>query len=177
MMKRKDPIYIEKQRIARKGNKYGLGHIYKPKKEVLEKSRIAMKKIWENPISREKMLKAQRKAPNKSDQILIDCINKNHLPYKYTGNRAFWIGRFNPDFINTNNKKILIEKEGCFYHNCPVCYLNGIKNLKLQERVKQSKLRDKLRDKTYIKNGWKIIKIWEHELNNLDLVIKKINSV
>jgi very-short-patch-repair endonuclease len=90
---------------------------------------------------------------NNKEQILNSLICKN---FEYVGNGKFWIERFNPDFIDIKNKKI-VELYGDYWHK-----LSGYKE------------RDKRRLIVYKNNGYKTLVIWEHELKNLDILNKKI---
>lgn len=53
--------------------------------------------------------------PTRLEKNVIDLIQKHNLPYKYVGNGDFWIGGKNPDFVNVNGEKKLIEV-GCEYY-------------------------------------------------------------
>ena len=69
----------------------------------------------------------------------------------------------NPDFIN-KKKKIVIFIDGCFWHKCPQ-HWNKPKSNRIywNEKIKKNIERDKKVNKKYIKEGWKVIRIWEHE--------------
>ena len=43
------------------------------------------------------------------EKKVFTVIEKYQLPYKFVGNGNFFIERKNPDFVNTNGKKIAIE--------------------------------------------------------------------
>jgi len=108
-----------------------------------------------------KMLKSLYKTlkikPNKPEKILLLILsNLFQNQYKYVGNGKIIIDGFNPDFIDKKNKKI-IELFGDYWHNIP-------------EAIK----RDKGRIACYLKKGYKLLIIWEHELENLKKVTKKI---
>ena len=49
------------------------------------------------------------KRPTSFEQKIIDLCRKYNLPFKYVGNGKIWIEGKNPDFINTNGKKQIIE--------------------------------------------------------------------
>lgn len=96
--------------------------------------------------------------PNKPEQLLNNLLQEL-LPkeYKYVGNGKMIIDRFNPDFINCNGQKKIIELFGDYWHN-----------------RKDWKERDKRRLLAYNRLGFKTLIIWEHELRNLGKVIVKI---
>jgi len=95
--------------------------------------------------------------PNKPEKVLHKLLkdlfdNK----YRYVGSGKFWITKFNPDFVNVKNKKI-IEHFGDYWHNIP-----------------KEKERDILRLNAYTKAGYRTLIIWEHELKQPKQVIDKI---
>ena len=49
------------------------------------------------------------KRPTRLERKVIELLGNANLPYKYCGDFTFWIGRQNPDFINTNGQKICLE--------------------------------------------------------------------
>ena len=52
--------------------------------------------------------------------------------------------------------KIVIECDGCYWHNCPTHGKGEVKNCSKKDRRKDSVL---------ITNGYKIYRFWEHEIN------------
>ncbi len=114
-------------------------------------------KEWTN-----KFWKGFNVRPNKPEKILINLIKKNNLPFNYTGDGKIWFSSenssFNPDFLSKNPKHI-IELFGDYFHNRP-----------------ESKIRDKERLKTYKSLGYKVLIIWEHELENLDNVLRRVQK-
>jgi len=96
------------------------------------------------------------------ERILEKLIIKHNLPYRYTGDGKFWIHNINPDFVDINGAKRAIEVDGCYWHNCPVCY-------PAQGGYKPNIKRDVRKNKLYETYGWDVIHIWEHDLGrNVD---------
>jgi len=114
------------------------------------KHRLLMNKLWLNKSYRDKVLRDIK--PNNPEKILIRLLDKTN--FQYVGSYKFWINKFNPDFIDKKNKKI-IELFGNYWH----------------ENTKQ---KDKIRLETYKKNGYRTLIIWSNELKNLNKVINKI---
>lgn len=79
-----------------------------------------MKGYWQNKDWREKqislVLKSLIKRPTSLEQQMIDLIDKHTLPYKYVGDGSFIIGGKNPDFVNINGEKKLIEVGNTYHH-------------------------------------------------------------
>lgn len=103
-------------------------------------------------------LKACRLKPNKPEKFLINLIKKNNLPFNYVGDGKIILDGFCPDFLS-KNPKYIIEIFGDYWHN----------RLEIIER-------DERRLKSYSKLGYKTLVIWEHEFENPDLILNKINK-
>jgi len=91
----------------------------------------------------------------KKFQLIID---KNNLSYKFVGDGAFIIGNCNPDFINTDNKKIAIEVYSKFWK------IRSFGNIKEWERK---------RIQIFRKYGWKIIFFVEEQVEE-DKVLRTL---
>lgn len=122
----------------------------------------ANKLKWQDEEFKEKtrrtMFEARKITPNIPEKTIIKLLKKI-LPkeYKFVGDGKVILGGFNPDFINCNGQKKIIEHYGTYWHNRP-------------ELIK----RDKKRIRTYKELGYSTLIIWEHELKHLDKVTKKI---
>ncbi len=60
----------------------------------------------------------------------------------------------NVDFLLKNN--IVIECNGCYYHNCPIHH---------PDKYIESRENDKKKTKLLQKVGYKVYRFWEHEIN------------
>ena len=131
-------------------------------KETKNKMKKTSLKKWENQNFREQKIKSLAKGrlvkPNKPEKLLRNVLNKLFpKEYKFVGDGKIFLGEFNPDFINCNGQKKIIEMYGDYWHN-----------------RKEVKIRDKKRVKVYKKYGYETLIIWEHELKNLEKVKEKI---
>ena len=71
-----------------------------------------------------------------------------------------------PDIV-LKRKKIAIFVDGCFWHKCRKHYIKPkTKKSFWIKKINQNVKRDKIVNRTLRKNGWKIIRIWEHEIKN-----------
>jgi hypothetical protein len=121
---------IEKQRKSINSGKFKKGQIAwnkdkKLTKEQKKKISLIVKKLWKNKEYRSKMLeisnrpdvmrkKLMRHPVSHYEERIINFIKKYSLPYKFVGNGEIWIGNANPDFININGEKKVIEIYGKF---------------------------------------------------------------
>lgn len=74
-----------------------------------------------------------------------------------------------PD-VAFHNKKIAIFIDGCFWHNCPYCKRPFPKNNSnyWSNKINQNCIRDKKINNGLVEMGWKVIRIWEHDIKNSD---------
>lgn len=75
---------------------------------------------WQDPELRElrirRTLEGLLKRPTSLEQRLIKFFEDHQLPFQYVGDGSFLIGFKNPDFINTNGRKVAIEVSNAFFH-------------------------------------------------------------
>ena len=98
--------------------------------------------------------RAQHQRPNNLEQKLVCIIQKYNLPYKFCGNGNLWIGNHNPDFININGKKEVIEVFGNYWHSKEV--IGKSEEVHVKEFINH-----------YLQYGFSCKIIWENEINKL----------
>ena len=76
-----------------------------------------------------------------------------------------------PDIVFTK-QKISAFIDGCFWHKCPDCYKEPKNNKEFwKKKINGNVKHDKKINKILKKEGWQVIRFWEH------LLRKDINSV
>lgn len=82
-----------------------------------------------------------------------------------------------PDFIN-KKEKTAIFLDGCFWHGCPKCYKAPKSNKNYwKDKLKSNIARDKKNNLALKEKGYKIIRVWSHELKNeIPNKIKKLRE-
>jgi len=69
-----------------------------------------------------------------------------------------------PDFV-TKKQKIAVFVDGCFWHKCPKCFVEPKSNRKYwAPKLEQNVKRAKEVNKALKKEGWKVMRFWEHEI-------------
>ena len=116
--------------------------------------------------SKQKMRDARKnvKIPNTytiPERIFIEMCKKFDLPFHYVGNSSLWIGKkgekqLNPDFIEANGKKIVVEIFGDYWHS-------PLLNRSLREDANLN-----YRKEHYKRHGWDSIFLWESDLKRSD---------
>ena len=78
-----------------------------------------------------------------------------------------------PDFAN-KKYKIAIFIDGCFWHRCPKHYIKPKTNIIFwKDKIRKNVKRDGAITKKLEKEGWKVIRIWEHDLKLLRSDLRK----
>ena len=134
------------------------------KRESYRKIKTQQPHDWWKSLSdkeKEEFVKKTRvnARPNKGELALINLFNDNNLPYKFVGDNSLIISGFNPDFVNCNGSKKIIELFGTYWHKRP----NVIE-------------RDKRRLVAYSNLGYETLIIWENELKDLDSIANKVKE-
>lgn len=69
-----------------------------------------------------------------------------------------------PDFIFRNHR-LVIFVDGCFWHGCPKHASQPSTNIAFwKEKLRKNKSRDQLVTKELRREGWRVLRIWQHEL-------------
>jgi DNA mismatch endonuclease (patch repair protein) len=72
--------------------------------------------------------------------------------------------RVRPDFV-FRKSRMAIFVDGCFWHGCPKHATKPKNNRAFWHRkLSANKTRDRLVTRTLRKAGWRVLRIWEHEL-------------
>lgn len=171
-------LFHTKKSLVEKANKQFCSIACKNKgiKQTLEtrnRRRKSMQKFYENPANRKrwseiatkmwqneeiarKIFMSLKKRPTKPENLLIDFLNKNFPNQcKYVGNGTFWLNGKNPDFMNCNGKKLLIEFMGFYTHT-------------FEEEVE--------RESHFAKYGFKTLFLHYSDLENKNLLKIKIGD-
>jgi very-short-patch-repair endonuclease len=125
-------------------------------KEVRARMSAIGKQLWKNPEFVKKVQYSLQLKPNKPETIILNILNSTSPnEWKYTGDFSFMINGKNPDFVNCNGQKKIIELYGDYWH----------KGDSEQNRID-----------TFAPFGYQTLIIWEKELKNINKVINKITT-
>jgi len=102
------------------------------------------------------MRKAFSLKPNKPERKLNRILQKMFPnEYRYVGDFQFFLGGKNPDFMNINGQKKLIEVFGDYWH----------RNDNPEDRINHFK-----------KYGFSTLVIWQRELENKEHLVKTLTE-
>src|SRR5205085_8640731 len=84
-----------------------------------------------------------------------------------------------PDFIFPG-KHIAIFVDGCFWHSCPRHKSQPASNSEFwKTKLARNVARDKLVNRTLKRQGWQVMRIWQHELlrRNESYLLRRIQKL
>jgi DNA mismatch endonuclease (patch repair protein) len=69
-----------------------------------------------------------------------------------------------PDFV-FRTRKLAVFVDGCFWHGCPIHATQPKQNARFwREKIARNQARDRLVTRTLRARGWRVLRLWEHEL-------------
>lgn len=81
-----------------------------------------------------------------------------------------------PDFVFAKSK-VAVLVDGCFWHGCPKHSNMPVNNKAFWARkLGINRERDRLVNRTLRKHGWRVVRLWEHELRHPERCVTKIQK-
>lgn len=97
----------------------------------------------------------------KTELALIAVFRRNHI----IGWRRHQQVLGKPDFV-FRSMRLAVFVDGCFWHRCPKhCSMPVNNRVFWAKKLETNKLRDRNITKVLQEKGWKVLRIWEHELS------------
>ena len=142
----------------------------------IEAARKAGRALWRVPgfreahIARLKASRAKQKFPMKNTNLELNLFQfLDGLKIIYRKHALVTsIDRYHQFDIVIDDGKLLIEADGCYWHSCPKCFPSG----------KMRSVFDSKKESVHIltkKLGWKLINLWEHQINDGSGLRKLLN--
>lgn len=110
---------------------------------------------------------------NRDTELAIVKLFRRH---RITGWRRHQALFGKPDFV-FKEERLALFVDGCFWHSCPKHATKPRNNAAFwQKKLASNMTRDILVVKTLSKQGWSVLRIWEHELaqKNEAHVVRKV---
>lgn len=75
-------------------------------------------------------------------------------------------------------KRTCIFIDGCFWHGCPDHFkIPKTNSTWWKEKIEDNKIRDIKKSNQLKERGWVVLRFWEHEIPQLNLVVGKIKKL
>jgi len=128
--------------------------------ETRRRLSVSHKGNWKDPEYARRMGLSFGRKPNELELLLQLTLDK-HFPseWKYVGDGQLWIEGRNPDFVNINSRKQVIEVFGSFWHD-PDYFPNRPSEEELIEHYRQC--------------GFVCVILWDYEVWDGSEVVSKI---
>lgn len=129
--------------------------------EYRRKMSESSRRFWQDPEYRERTISAKCKGlavkPTVPEATMRFILDK-HFPgeWKYVGDFQTWIDGRNPDFINVNGRKAVVEVYGRRWH----------KPEEEQERIAH-----------FARNGYECAVVWDDEMKSESVVLAKVAGI
>lgn len=129
-----------------------------------------MADIWSVAKRSEVMGKIRSTGNAKTELRLIQVMMQNRV----TGWRRHQLLPGKPDFT-FRPEKLAVFVDGCFWHGCPRCYRAPTSNETYWTgKVAGNRARDKRVSAELRREGWCVLRIWEHQLREPERVVARL---
>jgi len=129
-------------------------------------------KYWSKPMEhlsreqRSKIMSCVKSSHNKSTELQLIKIFRKYSISGWCRNYPLF-GK--PDFVFLK-KRVVIFVDGCFWHACKKHLRLPSSNFEYwSNKINSNLIRDKKVNKELKLRGWKVVRIWEHEINKTKL--------
>jgi len=131
-----------------------------------------MTDMWDKK-RRSEMMSLIRSNGNKSTELRLILILRAH---GITGWRRGQPLPGKPDFV-FRKERVCVFVDGCFWHGCPKCYKAPETNPEFWSgKVLRNRARDRKVNRLLRKDGWTVVRIWEHSLKNHSRIAQRLSS-
>jgi DNA mismatch endonuclease (patch repair protein) len=119
--------------------------------------------------ARSEIMSHVRSSGNKTTELaLIKVFKANGI----TGWRRKYPIFGKPDFVFPK-QRLAVFVDGCFWHGHPErCRIPTSNREYWTNKIERNKKRDKLVTKTLKASGWRVLRFWEHEINQNNTINK-----
>ena len=114
-----------------------------------------------------------RSRGNRDTELRQITIMRAH---RLTGWLHNWSLFGKPDFVFPK-LKLAVFVDGCFWHGCPLHATQPKTNAAFwRKKISANRTRDRLVTRTLRRRGWRVLRVWEHELkrNNEHKLVRRL---
>ena len=129
-----------------------------------------MADIWTKQKRSEVMGMIRSRGNKRTELRLIEAFRSEGI----TGWRRHLPLPGRPDFA-FRAARLLVFVDGCFWHGCAKCYRRPASNrVYWDAKVIRNQTRDRAVTRELKKKGWRVLRIWEHELKDTPALLRKL---
>ena len=126
-------------------------------------------------VSKKKRSEIMSAVKSKDSEIEIKFRKTlRKLRYKFIQNAAGYYGK--PDIV-LKRRRIVVFVDSCFWHGCAMhCRMPASRRKYWVEKIERNKKRDRQVRRRYAKDGWNVLRFWEHDIRDAEKLRKKIKD-
>lgn len=123
------------------------------------------------PNKRSAIMRSVRSEGNRATELRLVAVFK---AYGIVGWRRHFPLMGKPDFV-FRRQRIAVFVDGCFWHGCPLHGELPANNVEYWcAKLARNVRRDRFVNRVLRKVGWRVIRIWGHDLNRSDYIAGRI---
>src|SRR5690349_13448290 len=112
---------------------------------------------------RSEVMSTVRSKNTKLEQNLFDLL-KNLGLSNFETHVEELLGK--PDVVFVQ-ERVIVFLDSCFWHGCPKHLRMPATNIEYwQNKIEKNKSRDRFQRRELKKQGWRVVRVWEHELKS-----------
>lgn len=121
---------------------------------------------------RSRIMSRIRSKDTKPEMTVRRILWRHGLRYRVHNRRILGT----PD-ISNKKRRIAIFVDGCFWHGCPMCYVEPKTNAAFwREKVRRNRARREDVRAGLEAQGFRVVEIWEHEVGDPDIVVDRVDA-
>lgn len=126
------------------------------------------------PETRSRVMAQVRSTRNRSTEWRLRAALVRAGIRGWTLNASGLAGK--PDFVFPA-RRFVVFVDGCFWHGCPECYRRPSSRTDYWDaKVARNRTRDAKVSAQLRRQGWRVLRIWEHQLSKTNSVVRRIRS-
>lgn len=126
-----------------------------------------------NKEKRSQIMAAVRSTGNQATEIKLVRIFRQHGITGWRRNRRL-IGK--PDFVFADSR-LAVFVDGCFWHGCQKHLRIPTNNRAYwQQKIERNQRRDRATVRALRYAGWRVLRIWEHELSFAQRIVGRLTK-
>lgn len=123
---------------------------------------------------RSRVMAAVRSRDNRATELKLVAILRAH---RITGWRRHRRLPGSPDFVFVR-ERVAVFVDGCFWHGCAVhCRMPKSRVKFWSSKICRNRERDREVDRLLRGCGWRVVRLWEHALNNPRRIAARLQTV
>jgi DNA mismatch endonuclease, patch repair protein len=114
------------------------------------------------PLTRSQQMSRIRSSNTLPERCLRSALWQLGLRYRLGGRRL--PGK--PDLV-FSKQRLVVFMDGCFWHGCPWHFVHPRTRVSFwSDKIKTNVLRDAANTALLLQAGWRVLRVWEHEVEN-----------